>query len=119
MLGDGQELDQISSSLTETIDAYNKNFNQFEKLNNTIVVRYNEITGKMNDLTVHEHLLRDLLIGVQIENQLSLKRQVFLNIKSQHLNAIRELIKKSNLHESSDFIGRSIFHQNICSIEVC
>ena len=67
MLGDGQELDQISSSLTETIDAYNKNFNQFEKLNNTIVVRYNEITGKMNDLTVHEHLLRDLLIGVQIE----------------------------------------------------
>ena len=48
VLGDGQQLDQVSSSLKETMSAYNKNFNQLEKLNNTIVVRYNEITTKMN-----------------------------------------------------------------------
>ena len=92
VLGDGKQLDSVSSSLKETISAYNTNFHNLEKLDSSIVVRYNEITFKMESLTEHEHLLRDLIIAVQIETQLQLKRQIYLNLKSQYLSAIREII---------------------------
>jgi hypothetical protein len=118
-LGDGQQLDSISVSLKETITAYNTNFHNLEQLDSTIVVRYNEITSKMESLSEHEHLLRDLLIAVQIETQLQLKRQIYLKLKSQHLTAIREIIEKSDLHESIDLISRSIFHRNFCSVDAC
>ena len=118
-LGDGQQLDSISSSLKETINAYNTNFHNLEKLDSSIVVRYNEITSKMESLSEHEHLLRDLLIAVQIETQLQLKRQIYLNLKNQHLTAIREIIEKSDLHESIDLISGSIFHRNLCSVDAC
>ena len=81
-------------------------------------MRY-EITSKMESLSEREHLLRDLLIAVQIETQLQLKRQIYLNLKNQHLTAIREIIEKNDLHESIDLISRSIFHRNLCTVDAC
>ena len=69
IMGDGREMDSISASLKNNIEAYNANFKKLEDLDSNIIVRYNEITSQMHALTDHEHLMRDLLIAVQKYNK--------------------------------------------------
>ena len=75
----------------------NENFQKLEDLDHNIIVRYNEITTQMQALTDHEHLMRDLLIAVQIELEIQQKRQIYLNLKTGHLTAIKGIIEKSDL----------------------
>ena len=74
----------------------------------------------MINMTSHEHLLRDLLLSVQIQSQMDKNRPVFMNIKTKyHLSALLGMLEKSTLHEQIEIINRSLFHRNECNINFC
>jgi hypothetical protein len=119
LFSDGAELDAVQNSLHDTVQNYNKNFEKIKTLDDQIVIKYNRMTEKLKSMSEHEVLLRDLLITEQVENQMALSRQKFINIKNQHLTAILNLIEHSTVHEDIDLLTRSIFNRNICTIKIC
>ena len=88
LLSDGAEVNSLSSSLSETIESYNDNFHKIEDVDNKLIVKFNELARKMINMTTHKHLLRDLMLSIQIQSQLDKNRQVFMNIKSYHLSPL-------------------------------
>ena len=112
ILSDGAKVDALSSSLSKTIESYNDNFHKIEDIDNKLIGKFNVLARKMTNMTTHEHLLRDLMLSVQIQSQLDKNRQVFMNIKSYHLSALLGMLEKSTLHEQIEIINRSLFHRN-------
>ena len=110
LFSDGAELDDLQNSLHDTIQDYNRNFEKIKSLDDQIVIRYNEITEKLHSMSNHEVMLRDLIITEQVENQMALSRQKYINIKSQHLSAILHLIEHSTIHEDIQLLTRSVFN---------
>ena len=66
-----------------------------------------------------EHLFRDLILTIQIQQQQDKNRQIYLNLKNHHMSAILNMLEKSTLHEEIQIIQRSLFHQNQCGLMFC
>ena len=119
LMSDGAEVDNIGRSLKDTIQSYNSNFEKIQHLDDQIMLSYNHITEKLQDMSEKEILLRDLLVSEQIKTQLARERQQFINVQSQHYIAISNMIEHSDIHEALEMISRSLFHQNVCNIHIC
>ena len=66
LMGTGQQVDAIESSLGETIQSYNENFGQIQQLDGLLVIKYKKLISKLKNLNDHENLLRDLILSTQI-----------------------------------------------------
>ena len=119
LLSDGAQVDALSSSLSETINSYNTNFNKIQDIDKKLIIKFNELALKLSDMSSTEHLFRDLILSIQIQQQQDKNRQIYLNLKSHHMTAILNMLEKSTLHEEIDIIQRSLFHQNQCGLVFC
>ena len=119
LLSDGAQVDALSSSLSETIDSYNTNFNKIQDIDKKLIIKFNELALKLSDMSSTEHLFRDLILSIQIQQQQDKNSQIYFNLKSHHMTAILNMLEKSTLHEEIDIIQRSLFHQNQCGLVFC
>ena len=115
-LSDGAQVDALSSSLSETINSYNSNFGKIQDLDDKLIVKFNELTLKLSNMSSTEHLFRDILLTIQIQQQQDKNRQIYLNLKNHHMSAILNMLEKSTLHEEIQIFQRSLFHQNQCGL---
>ena len=47
------------------------------------------------------------------------KHYAFLTLKTQHIDALQDILVKSNLHENLLLMQRGLFKNNICNFLVC
>lgn len=119
LMGEGESISTVASSLSATITQYNENYEKVADLDTSLVASYNLLMSKVEDFSAKERLFREIIIEMQLKFQLLQRRQVFMRIKSQHFSAISALLHRSSFHENLDLLERALFHRNICSLLMC
>ena len=119
LLGDQQQIDSLALDINKALEIYNTNFKKLKTFDDSLELKYSQITTAMKKLSSHEIFIRDTLLLTQVEVQLQRKKQSFFNTKLLHLMKLNNLVHESLVHEQLEMIQRSILRQPLCSLTYC
>ena len=119
LLGDGRQLDEIESSLKESIHHYNENFKRLQIFDDQIITFFKNLENDIDQLAAIELTLQDQLTEMSRFSHLNTVKFDYLLTKMQHENALHRLLTESKFLDNLALLQRGLFGSNLCSLVLC
>ena len=119
LLGDGRQMNEIETTLKESITHYNNNFRKLKVFDDKIVDTFNTMSNEINNLAHLENKLEDKIAQIKRFNHMTDVKFQYLLVKMQHANTIHRLLTESRLLDNLAILERALFSANVCTIRSC
>ena len=119
LLGEGSSIQDLQTSLHTTIEHYNSNFKSMEDFDNNLVSSLSSIQEDIEKIGNEEMNLHDGYLQIKQELEFTKNNLYYLTLKTQHIQALEDILVKSDLHENLILLERALFNSNICNFVQC
>jgi hypothetical protein len=119
LLGEGSSIMELQTSLHDTITHFNTNFRNMEHFDNRLIESLSSIEDDIRKISSEELNLHDGFLQLKQEIDFTKSHFHYLNLKEQHIQALEDILIKSNLHENLILLERALFNNNHCTFLNC
>ena len=119
LLGEGSSILELQTSLHDTISNYNVNFKNLEHFDNTLIKSLTAIEDDIQRMESTEVNLKDEFLQLRQQLDFTYNHFHFVSLKQQHVQALSDILVKSDIHENLELLERSLFGNNYCTFLSC
>jgi hypothetical protein len=119
LLGEGSSIMELQTSLHDTISHFNSNFRNMENFDNELIRSLSSIEDDIRKMGSKELNLNDGFLQLKQQMEYTQNHFHFINLKEQHVQALSDILIKSNIHENLVLLERALFGNNHCTFLSC
>ena len=119
ILGEGAQLDDIETSLKDSIIHFNENFEKISIFDGQVVESFNKLEEDIGALAQIEQTLQDNIADLSLFVRLQNIKTHYLLSRIQHEIALHRLLQESRLVENLHLLTRALFGSNECHLQAC
>jgi formyltetrahydrofolate synthetase len=115
LLCEGSSILDLENSLHNTIDQFNSNFQSMVDFDDNLVASLSSLQNDIEGIGNQELNLHDAYLQMKQELEYTKNHFSYLTLKTQHIQAMEDILHKSELHENLNILQRAIFSSNVCN----
>jgi hypothetical protein len=119
LLGEGSSIMELQSSLHDTITNYNQNFKNMEHFDDKLIKSLTAIEDDIQKMESNEVNLKDEFLQLKQQLEFTYNHFHFISLKEQHVQALSDILIKSDIHENLELLERALFGNNHCTFVSC
>ena len=119
LLGDGKQLNNIETSLQESIKHYNENFRQLKIFDDKIIDNFQSLENDITQLAKIEINLQDQMTELTRFSRITNIKFEYLLTKMQHSSTLHRLLTESKILDNLALLERALFSSNECTLAIC
>ena len=112
LLGDGKQLNNIETSLQESIKHYNENFRQLKIFDDKIIDNFQSLENDITQLAKIEINLQDQMTELTRFSRITNIKFEYLLTKMQHSSTLHRLLTESKILDNLALLERALFSSN-------
>ena len=119
LIGDGRQMNAIETTLKDSINHYNTNFQKLKVFDDQIVDTFQTMNKEITNLANLEDKIEDKIAQLNRFTKMNDIKMQYLLVKLQHASALHRLLTESKLLDNLAILERALFSANQCTIRTC